>query len=58
MSRRLVWRKFVNVAMFGLSGLAAVVTVSVLFFILGYLFWHGASALSWSFFTRLPKPVK
>ncbi len=30
MSRRLVWRKFVNVAMFGLSGLAAVVTVSVL----------------------------
>src|SRR5712692_11273489 len=57
MSRRLVWRKFVNVAMFGLSGLAAVVTVSVLFFILGYLFWHGASALSWSFFTRLPKPV-
>jgi len=29
----------------------------VLFFILGYLVWHGAAALNWDFFTQLPKPV-
>lgn len=57
MRRNLGWRKFVNFTMFVLSGLCAVATVSVLFFILGYLFWHGASSLNWSFFTQLPKPV-
>lgn len=57
MRRNLGWRKFVNFTMFVLSGLCAVATVSVLFFILAYLFWHGASSLNWSFFTQLPKPV-
>jgi len=57
MRRNLRWRKFVNFTMFVLSGLCAVATVSVLFFILGYLIWHGASSLNWSFFTQLPKPV-
>ncbi len=57
MRRNLGWRKFVNFTMFVLSGLCAVATVSVLFFILGYLIWHGASSLNWSFFTQLPKPV-
>jgi phosphate transport system permease protein len=33
------------------------VTVSILFFILGYLVWHGGRALNWDFLTQLPKPV-
>ncbi len=57
MSGRLLWRKSVNLVMFTLCGLSALVTVGVLFFILGYLFWHGAHTLNWAFFTQLPKPV-
>ena len=57
MSYRRVWRKSVNGLMLGLTGLCALVTVSVLFFILGYLVWHGGRALNWEFITRLPKPV-
>src|SRR5207244_12398508 len=57
MSYRRVWRKCVNGLMLGLTGLCTVVTVSVLFFILGYLVWHGGRALTWAFITRLPKPV-
>ena len=33
------------------------VAVSVLFFILGYLVYHGGRSINWSFFTKLPKPV-
>jgi len=33
------------------------VSVSVLFFILGYLVYHGGTSISWNFFTRLPVPV-
>jgi len=51
------WRKFVNYFMFSLTGLCALVTVGVLFFILGYLLWNGGSSLSWSFLTHLPTPV-
>jgi phosphate transport system permease protein len=51
------WRRFVNAAMFGLTGLCALVTVSVLIFILGYLVYHGARSLSWNFLTKLPTPV-
>ena len=57
MRRSLGWRKFVNFSMFVLSGLCAIATVSTLFFILGYLTWHGASSLNLAFFTHLPKPV-
>jgi phosphate transport system permease protein len=57
MNVRKAWRKFVNVAMFVLTGACALVTVSVLFFILGYLVWHGGTSLNWSFLTQLPKPV-
>jgi phosphate transport system permease protein len=46
-----------NFVMFGLTGLFTVVTVGILFFILGYLIWNGATAISWSFFTKLPAPV-
>jgi len=57
MSDRKVWRKLVNSVMFGLTGLAASLTVSALFFILGYLIWHGGRSLNWAFLSQLPKPV-
>ena len=57
MSARLAWRKSLNVVMLSLTGLCALLTVSVLFFILGYLMWNGGKDLSWSFFTHLPAPV-
>ena len=43
--------------MLSLTGLCTLLTVSVLFFILGYLLYHGIGALSWNFFTKLPKPT-
>jgi len=57
MNARLIWRKSLNVTMLSLTGLCALLTVSVLFFILGYLMWNGGKDLSWNFFTRLPAPV-
>jgi phosphate transport system permease protein len=57
MSARLIWRKSLNVAMLSLTGVCVLITVSVLFFILGYLLYNGGKDLSWSFFTRLPAPV-
>jgi phosphate transport system permease protein len=57
MNYRFVKRKTVNVLMFSITGIFALITVSVLFFILGYLLWHGSMALNWDFFTKLPKPV-
>jgi phosphate transport system permease protein len=57
MSVRLAWRKSLNVVMLSLTGLCALLTVSALFFILGYLVWNGGKDLSWNFFTHLPAPV-
>jgi len=57
MSFRSRWRKFVNIVMLSLTGLCALFTVSVLFFILGYLLWYGGKSLNWAFFTKLPTPV-
>ncbi len=57
MTLRTLWRKFVNVVMLSLTGLCALFTVSVLFFILGYLLWYGGKSLNWAFFTKLPAPV-
>jgi phosphate transport system permease protein len=50
-------RRVVNAVMLGATGACTVAIASVLFFILGYLFVKGASALNWAFFTELPKPV-
>ncbi len=50
-------RRIVNVVMLGLTALATLVTVSVLFFILGYLVYQGGSSVTLAFFTELPKPV-
>ena len=49
-------RKFVSTVMLSLTGLCTVITVSALFFVLGYLVYHGARALDWDFFTKLPLP--
>lgn len=57
MSLRTVWRKSVNVFMLSLTGACTLLAVSVLFFILGYLVYHGGKDLSWNFFTKLPAPV-
>jgi phosphate transport system permease protein len=57
MSMRTAWRKTVNIVMLSLTGACALVTVSVLFFILGYLVVHGGASINWDFFTKLPKPV-
>ena len=57
MSSRLSWRKFVSGFMLTVTGVCATVAVSVLFFILGYLVYHGGSSIDWNFFTKLPVPV-
>lgn len=57
MSSRLRWRKFVSNFMLTMTGVCALVAVSVLFFILGYLVYHGGSSINWDFFTKLPTPV-
>jgi phosphate transport system permease protein len=53
----MAWRKLVNAVMLSMTGLCALITVSALFAILGFLAWNGATALHWSFFTNLPAPV-
>lgn len=53
----LAWRKFVNVVMMAFTGLCALITVSALVLILGYLAWNGARYINWAFLTQLPKPV-
>src|SRR5215472_6284753 len=57
MNARLRWRKLVSAFMLSMTGVCALVAVSVLFLILGYLVVHGGASISWSFFTRLPAPV-
>jgi len=57
MNYRSLWRKSLNAVMFSLTGICALLTVSLLFFILGYLLWNGGRAINWAFFTQLPKPV-
>jgi len=50
-------RRFVNVLMLGCTAVATALTVSILFFLLGFLIYKGGSSLNWSFLTQLPKPV-
>jgi phosphate transport system permease protein len=47
-------RNAVNNAMLALTGLCTILTVSVLFLILGFLLWNGWRSLDWNFFTKLP----
>jgi phosphate transport system permease protein len=57
MNTGLRWRKLVSGFMLAMTGVCAFVAVAVLFFILGYLLYHGGTAISWNFFTKLPTPV-
>jgi len=57
MNARLRWRKLVSAFMLAMTGVCAVVAVAVLFFILGYLVFHGGRSINWDFFTKLPTPV-
>jgi phosphate transport system permease protein len=59
MSRRYppLRKRVTSVLMLSLTGLCALFTVSVLFFILGYLLYYGGRSLSFSFFTQLPTAV-
>ena len=57
MNYRYAWRRIVNAVMLSLTGLCALVAVSALFIILGYLVVNGWRNLNWDFFTKLPKPV-
>ena len=50
-------RKKINAVMLGLTAVCAAVSAGVLFAILGYIAWMGASSISLSFLTNLPKPV-
>jgi len=43
--------------MFLVTGIFTLVSVSTLIFILGYITYHGVSAVSFDFITKLPKPV-
>jgi len=49
-----VRRNSLNNVMLALTGLCTVLTVSVLFLILGFLLWNGWRSLDWNFFTKLP----
>jgi phosphate transport system permease protein len=57
MNARLRWRQLVSAFMLTMTGVCAVVAVAVLFFILGYLVFHGGRSINWDFFTKLPTPV-
>jgi phosphate transport system permease protein len=53
---KLSWRKLVNNVMLTLTGVCTVVTIAILFVILGCLIYFGAQSLNWDFFTKLPLP--
>ncbi len=51
---RITRRNIVNNVMLTVTGICTVLTVSVLFLILGYLVYNGWRSLDWNFFTKLP----
>ncbi len=57
MSLLVMRRKAVNAIMLSLTGLCTLIATGTLLYILGYLFVHGGSSLTWDFFTKLPTPV-
>ena len=54
---RQTWRKSVNVVMLSLTGLASLLVVIPLLWILGYVIREGLPAINIQFFTELPTPV-
>jgi phosphate transport system permease protein len=51
---RLRRRNIVSNIMLTLTGVCTVLTTSVLFLVLGFLFYNGWRSLNWNFFTKLP----
>ncbi len=51
---RIARRNIVNNVMLTVTGICTVITVSVLFLILGYLVVNGWRSVDWNFFTKLP----
>lgn len=51
---RITRRNIVNNVMLTITGICTVLTVSVLFLILGYLVVNGWRSVDWNFFTKLP----
>jgi len=51
---RMARRNIVNNVMLTITGICTVLTVSILFLILGYLVYNGWRSLDWNFFTKLP----
>ena len=56
MPLRTRWRYIVSDVMMTATGLCAFLTISILFFILGFLVYNGISSVDVAFFTQLPKP--
>ncbi len=56
-SVRIRWRKIVNAVMLTLTGLATLLAITPLVWILAYVIQQGAPALSIDFFTKLPTPA-
>jgi phosphate transport system permease protein len=50
-------RRIVNVVMLGLTAVCTALSVSVLFFVLGYLLVKGGRSVNLAFFTELPRPA-
>ena len=50
-------RRIVNVVMLGMTAVFTAASVSVLFFVLGYLLLKGGRSLDLAFFTELPRPA-
>ena len=50
-------RRIVNLVMLGMTAVFTLLSISVLFFVLGYLVVKGGRSLNLAFFTALPKPV-
>ena len=57
MSRGKSKRRATNAVMTGLSAACAIVVVSVLAIILGYIAWRGVSSISLQFLISKPEPV-
>jgi phosphate transport system permease protein len=55
MTLRNRWRKTLSYVMLSLTGVCAVLAVSILFLMLGYLVYNGWRSVDWDFFTKLPK---
>jgi phosphate transport system permease protein len=55
--RNLRVRKTVNYVMLTLTGACTLLTVSILFVILGYLIYNGGKSIDWNFLTKLPLPT-